>query len=235
MDRDGKERLLRFIGYGRLDAPIWFLGMEEGGGGEERLSIQSKFNQIEDLRDAHRKLDIREWHEGRRKLQPQWNKMSEFMLRVEGHSGPTREERRAYQAEHLGRSHGNSLLLELLPLPKPNVKSWDYSLSFPEYVDVAAYRNAIVPQRIALISILVAKHKPRIIVAYGKEYWGYYRQIMSAVEFSERSGFSVGSMGETTMILTHFLSRKEMNGRHEILANIALEFLGGPLADNNLR
>ncbi len=31
--------LLDFIGYGRLDAPVWFLGMEEAGGGEERLHI----------------------------------------------------------------------------------------------------------------------------------------------------------------------------------------------------
>jgi hypothetical protein len=26
---EGKTRLLKFLGYGRLDAPIWFLGMEE--------------------------------------------------------------------------------------------------------------------------------------------------------------------------------------------------------------
>ena len=29
------EHLLNFIGYGRLDTPVWFLGMEEAGGGED--------------------------------------------------------------------------------------------------------------------------------------------------------------------------------------------------------
>jgi hypothetical protein len=29
-----KQQLLSFLGYGRLDAPFWFLGMEEAGGGK---------------------------------------------------------------------------------------------------------------------------------------------------------------------------------------------------------
>ncbi len=33
------EQLLNFAGYGRLDAPVWFLGMEEAGGGEDNLRV----------------------------------------------------------------------------------------------------------------------------------------------------------------------------------------------------
>lgn len=65
-----KQRLLDFLGYGQLEAPIWFLGMEEGGGGEARLLIQSRLNRVEDLRDAHVKLGITKHHEGKRILQP---------------------------------------------------------------------------------------------------------------------------------------------------------------------
>jgi len=36
-----KNKLLDFIGYGRLDAPVWILGMEEAGGGEENLKIRA--------------------------------------------------------------------------------------------------------------------------------------------------------------------------------------------------
>lgn len=220
-----KQRLLDFIGYGRLEAPVWFLGMEEGGGGEARLLIQSGFSRVEDLRDAHRKLGILKHHEGRRNLQPVWNKMCEFMLRVEGHPSPTVEDRRTYQAEHLGRTHGNSLLLELLPIPKPSMSAWDYPLTFPEYPDVAAYRRDVIPRRIELVSQLVIDHLPRVIVAYGKEYWPYYRQILSHAQFSERNGSLTGVRGDTLMILTHFLSRKEMNGRHVALAHTGREWL----------
>ena len=31
------DHLLNFIGYGTLDADVWFLGMEEAGGGEAKI------------------------------------------------------------------------------------------------------------------------------------------------------------------------------------------------------
>lgn len=151
--------------------------------------------------------------------------MCEFMLRVEGYPVPTVEDRRTYQAEHLGRTHGSSFLLELLPIPKPNISAWDYPLTFPGYPEVATYRRELIPRRIELISQLVVEYQPKVIVAYGKEYWPYYRQILSRARFSERNGFLIGIQGDTLMILTHFLSRKEMNGRHEALASTAREWL----------
>ncbi len=35
---------------GNPDAPVWFIGMEEGGGGEDNLRARLKFEQIEDLK-----------------------------------------------------------------------------------------------------------------------------------------------------------------------------------------
>jgi hypothetical protein len=34
--------LLEFVGYGTLDAGVWFLGMEEAGGGEDNLRKRLK-------------------------------------------------------------------------------------------------------------------------------------------------------------------------------------------------
>jgi hypothetical protein len=31
------DHLLNFIGHGRLDADVWFMGMEEAGGGEANI------------------------------------------------------------------------------------------------------------------------------------------------------------------------------------------------------
>jgi len=220
-----KQRLLSFLGYGRLDAPVWFLGMEEAGGGEDNLRVRSTFDQVEDLQEAHIKLGITHHHEGKRRIQPTWNMMCEFMLRIEGNISPTTEDRRAYQGDELDRVHGDSLILEFLPIPKPKTSSWDYPLTFPEYPDVEVYRREQTPPRIALLSQLVVNHRPRIIVAYGKANWPYYRQILSEGEYSERNGFETGVQGDTLMILTHFLSRKEMNGRHAALANTAREWM----------
>jgi hypothetical protein len=135
--------------------------------------------------------------------------MCEFMLRIEGNASPTKEDRRAYQAENLGRVHGDSLLLELLPIPKPRISIWDYPLTFPEYPDAEAYRREQVPRRIALISQLVLEYQPTVIVAYGKANWPYYRRILSAATFFERYKFETGVNGETLMILTYISRAKK--------------------------
>ena len=222
---EGKQRLLAFLGYGRLDAPVWFLGMEEAGGGEEQLLRRSEFEHVEDLRDAHRTLGITRFHERPRYLQPVWNKMCEVMLRIEGNPSPTTEERRAYQAERLGRSDGNSLLLELLPIPKPSIHAWNYPLTFPEYPDVDSYRRALLPPRIKLISRTIQAYQPRVVIAYGKAYWPDYQQTLEPADFTDQDGFLTGVRAETLMILVPFLSRKEMNGRYGRLAQIAGNWL----------
>jgi len=50
--------LLEFIGYGTLDADVWFLGMEEAGGGEDNLRKRLKFKRVEDCAEGHKILGI---------------------------------------------------------------------------------------------------------------------------------------------------------------------------------
>jgi hypothetical protein len=98
-----RDKLQTFIGYGRLDAPVWFLGMEEAGGGEENLKVRAQFSQVEDLRSAHFALGIRYHHEGKKCIQPQWGRMADIMLRVHGATQPDTEDRREYQVSRLER------------------------------------------------------------------------------------------------------------------------------------
>jgi hypothetical protein len=63
------EHLLDFVGYGRLDAPVWFLGMEEAGGGEQNIRTRLKFRTVEDCAEAHRTLGIIHRHWGKRVIQ----------------------------------------------------------------------------------------------------------------------------------------------------------------------
>ena len=78
------EHLLEFIGYGTLDADVWFLGMEEAGGGEENIRTRLRFRPVEDNAEAHKMLGVTHLHWGRRKIQRTWRGMCHIMLRLEG-------------------------------------------------------------------------------------------------------------------------------------------------------
>ncbi len=117
----GLEHLLTFIGYGTLDADIWFLGMEEAGGGETNIRTRLKFHPVMDNAEAHKMFGVTYLHWGKRKIQRTWRGMCYIMLCLEGNE-PTAENIRAYQAEKLGRYGGNTLLTELMPIPKPKVR-----------------------------------------------------------------------------------------------------------------
>ena len=62
------EHLLSFIGYGSLDADVWFLGMEEAGGGEANIHTRLNFQTIEDNAEAHKMLGVTNLHWGKRKI-----------------------------------------------------------------------------------------------------------------------------------------------------------------------
>lgn len=214
------EHLLAFIGYGHLQAPTWFLGMEEAGGGEANLRARLKFDQIEDLRNAHLQLGIRCFHDGPRpKIQRTWRGLSYIMLRLNNQE-PTRDAIRKYQSRQLGRSSGETLLLELMPIPKPTLKSWDYGDLLPEFQSREEYYRKIKPQRIEMLQRLIRKHSPRILVAYGKRYWNDFRQLFADVEFSAESQFEWAVTAETLVVFADHFTAPSMNGKLENLVDL---------------
>jgi hypothetical protein len=165
------EYLLRFIGYGTLDADVWFLGMEEAGGGEENIRTRLNFRPVEDNAEAHKMLGVTHLHWGKRKIQRAWRGMCYIMLRLEDQE-PTRENTRTYQAEKLGRFGGNTLLTELMPIPKPKVKRWDYEELIPQFASREEYYRVVKPRRIRNLRALLTEHRPKVVVCYGKAFWG---------------------------------------------------------------
>lgn len=215
-----RNKLQDFIGYGRLDAPVWFLGMEEAGGGEDKLKIRAGFSRVEDLGSAQTRLGYGFHFEGRRKRQPQWWIMADVMIRLNGNSNPERDDRRLYQATRLGRIDGETLLLDLMYIPKPSLRDWNYPLSFPEFQSASDFYSAALSSRVRLLSDLIEDYRPPVIVAYGKTFWDYFRTLLpNAREYVDRD-FNVRDSGHTIMILTHMLSTKEINGRTPALAEI---------------
>ena len=204
------KHLLDFIGYGTLDADIWFLGMEEAGGGEENIRARLNFKQVEDNAEAHKMLGITKHHWGKRTIQRTWRGMCYIMLCLEDIESTT-ENIRNYQAEKLGRFDGNTLLYELMPIPKPSIIKWGYEELLPQFTSREDYYAKVKSYRIKLLKDLVAQHQPKAIIAYGKGYWEFYQELFTDIRFEQKGQFLVGKNETTTIVFTDHFTARTMN------------------------
>lgn len=198
------EQLLGFVGYGRLDAPTWFLGMEEGRSEDaaRRLQCQLQLGQVADLRQAH--LDVFQFmrfHGAQPKIQATWGTMCKIMLLLAG-TEPTTDLVRHYQAHRLGRLDGETLLTELLPIASPNAGMWDYASLLPSFPDRRTYERLVLPRRVELLRGLIEQHRPRLLVCYGATHWDAYRRLFPGAVWKARPPFEV-KQGTPTVILAH--------------------------------
>lgn len=214
------QRLFNFIGYGQLDAPVWFLGMEERGS-SKTIGARLKFKQVEDLRDAHIKMGIIEHHRGKKIIQPTWRGMCYVMLVYDGKK-PTTERIRKYQVNKLGRSNGKTLLTELLPMPKKKVTEWRYETNSLPFKNLKEYHSNIIDDRIERIRRIFKQHAPKIVICYGKTFWENYRNIFAEVDFTPDSDglFEYADIGHTKIILSYHFTHPKMNKGIAKLARI---------------
>lgn len=213
------NHLLRFIGYGSLSAPYWFLGMEEGGGGNDNLRTRLEFQTVEDCKAAHQKLGITRFHGDRPRIQSTWGKMARIMLSLGGEE-PTRQAIRRYQADQLGRSHGQTLLAELMPIPKPGLRQWPYEVVMPQFRTREDYYQKVMPSRIKLLQYLFETHQPQLVIAYGKKFWSEFKQVLPADKFTCEEGFEFARMDQSLFVLCDHFTSPTMNGRLESLVEL---------------
>ena len=90
------KRIEEFVGFGRWDSPVVFIGMEEGlknaGALDEDLAIRSRYElPIMDLKEAHLGIAGTEkyFDPDRAPRQPTWRVMADLMLRRAGNDAPT--------------------------------------------------------------------------------------------------------------------------------------------------
>jgi hypothetical protein len=217
------EHLLKFIGYGNLNADVWFLGMEEGGGGEENIRARLKFQPVEDCAEAHKILGITKFHSGRKVIQRTWRGMGYIMLSLEG-KPVDRESIRNYQADYLGRFQGNSLLCELMPIPKPKISIWGYETLIPQYKSAEEYYRVEKPRRVEYLHGLIQEYRPKVLIGYGqgsaKSYWQAYRELFPELTFFEHGQFLVARGGNIVVVLTDHFTSKTMNGKFDEVVSI---------------
>lgn len=203
-----------FVGYGNLRAPMWFLGMEEGGGrdvGELRLRV-STWNErgrraTEDLAGFHRAIGVTKYFvEDRPKLQQTWCALMKVLQAWRGGSTDLTT-LRSVQAKEFGSNDGPAALLELLPLPAQSIDSWPYrelSTSVPQLASRSSYVDHVLPMRVQLLSQLVRKYRPTAVVCYGLGYAKHWDSIfevaLNTVEIDKRRCLE-GQLGDTTLTI----------------------------------
>lgn len=213
-DKSLKSFINKFFGYGDLNASIWFIGMEEGGGKCEkeianRLAawVRRGKLQVDDLAQFHHEFgDSSRFIDGAN-IQTTWKELIRVMLLLEGKPSD-RETIRNYQINELGRMDGAVALLELMPLPKPSVKSWPYDAwtspdTFPELRSIAAYETAVRPNRIDAIRKLIQQHAPKVVVFYGKKFKPHWESICGGKFQANDFPMRLAAEPTTFMLLPH--------------------------------
>jgi hypothetical protein len=174
------------IGYGRLDAPAWYIGTEEACGDKKDLELRLGINSIipedsllEDVKIAHARLPGgNSWFAPNAPLQPTWNRLIRAHLTATGNNTPTRQDCRDAQQNWWGQTdvllHQKVLLTELLPLPCPNGSNTAWKnlyggTGLPHMEDRPGYEAPWEPLRRTFFQNLVTRHRPKWVVAYGKK------------------------------------------------------------------
>lgn len=191
------ERIEQFVGYGRPDAPVIFLGMEEGADNARLVpdllgrSLTGPYGEIS--------------REG--PTQRTWSRMCELMLRREGVARPTGEERLAYQRARLGKLNGDTLVAELMPYPCQDAVGWP-EIYRSRFATRSEYLATMGPRRQAMLREILSSSPRELIVCYGKTHWPYYRAIFGVEPQSTGRPFEICKWGSARVVLApHFVSR----------------------------
>ena len=176
-----EKRIENFWGYGSLEAPVWFVGMEEGlEGGFGENHILDRFRatdnkQVTDLREGMEKVDdhIR-WFKLGGPIQPTWKYPLALYLYLKNNRVPTTDEIREYQNLILGDSKmKKAAAIELMPLPsnKAHESTWIYgNLGIDGLQTRTEYLAAHKPRRVRELQSLLQQYSPELVIFYSLTY-----------------------------------------------------------------
>lgn len=216
-----------FIGFGRRNAPVVFVGMEEGlakGQSLDRdLLHRSKFAPVMDLALACRGMPGTNLNAAQRT----WRPMCDLMLRREGVSAPTLADRTRYQAQRLGRSDGDTLLVELLPYPHSRSSEW-YEIYEQRYRSRDQYVTQMSKIRRELLRPILFEADRALVVCYGKENSDQYKQLLPTARWRlhrEHPSFQVADLSRTRLVLSPHFSGRDFNSDQDLaaFASVCLE------------
>ncbi len=167
--------IVKFLGYGRPSAPVWFIGFEEGLGGMnleealQNLKARAGFEKTMDLYEAHLLLKRGGEMIDLKKMLPStpvWQLMAKIMRAHDGHKDWTDiAPAKAYIQSRLGRSDGDTFLTELSPVPagKATDKTWKTFLNERD-----TNLDGKIRQRNEELKKLLKENCPSLVICYGQ-------------------------------------------------------------------
>jgi len=208
-----------FFGYGTWNAPIWFVGMEEGGG-NDLAEIQRRLEawnlrgrrELEDLVSYHRDIGVTRHIGEKPSLQSTWSKLVRVLFGM-ANLPPHRESIRKYQGLSFGREAGTTSLVELLPLPSPGLDKWFYGTSELPFLRTRdIYRDHVRPFRAEAIRRRILESRPKVVAFYGLTYLQYWSNVAGvSLEMSRDPFFSVTVRDTLFLALRHPVSHGVTN------------------------
>jgi hypothetical protein len=227
MDKAESAMALGSYGYGRWEAPFWFIGPEQGMGSHENGDLKARVNcwrqsgslELNDCRDFHRCIGETRWHfkQPRVELQRTWRPLLRLMMTFLGRPADN-ESLRTYQRDRWGMLDGETCVLEVSGLAAPNMN---------EAEDTAPF----LPHRIDVIRNKIHDHRPKLVVMYGLKQKSSWEQIAEG-EFHEPDRFFC--KGPTLLAMTpHPVSRTNMGKKY--VGNEYWTVLGQKLRDHRCK
>ncbi len=225
LSRASQERLLEFIGYGRIDAPVWFIGINEGTGVHANLSLNlaTRAQHFERVMDVRKALDLLGVEAPTTQV---WKFMAKLVLGLKGQAFlGERKVVSAYVRDHLGRQDGETLLTELFPLPSPNANDWpvELQLFYPTRVE---YEREMTEVRGRKFQAIFEHQTPKVVVCYGKvkngrqlEFEHFFAQANFRTQSDLPSKFKIAEVGKTVVVLSPFFGQGQM--RDDMIQSLA--------------
>lgn len=157
-----------WYGYGRWDAPYWFVGMEPGGT-EHHTSYESVYrlgqgSNLLDCREHHLDCGFTRWHREGAGTQHTWRRLIQLLLAFKQRP-TTLSQVSEYQQIAWGSTRGETAVLELSALHAPNLAT---------DVDRITHRN----ERIVKLGTEMNLNAPTFAVFYGTTYRADFERVI---------------------------------------------------------
>jgi len=160
-----------FYGYGRWDAPYWFIGPEAGMSEDGHDDLTARLaawkalgcGPVVDCASHHLGFGFTTWHQHHPPVQPTWRQLIRLLLAYKGKPADI-ESIRKYQRADWGRSTGESCVIELSGISA-------HSLRVPRD------RQTFLSRRLDRIRKEAQQHRPEFILMYGRAQLAEWKKI----------------------------------------------------------
>ena len=169
-----------FLGYGNPEAPVWYVGMEEYGGKTEdevlaRIRAWNDRGQhlIEDMRGFCRDSQyppLVRYASTSAPRSPTWCALIEDRWAIDGRADIANDEVLKHQQTQWLAPKGDTCLVNLMPLPSPDTKTWNYAdwgggwSEWPDLYERCTYMDALAPLRARLLHNALRQYIPKCTI-----------------------------------------------------------------------